>query len=66
MAQRVSNAELFSRCYASTNRVADELAPLATAGDLTLDQIKRIRNLLREAYCSAQELKQRMKIKNEN
>jgi hypothetical protein len=56
-----TNEELFRRCYYGTHAAADELAPLTSAGQLTPGKVAKLRNLLRDAYCAAQELKTRTK-----
>ena len=66
MPARVTNLELFNRCDSAANEAADKLTGI---GDdhrerhepLKLEQITRVRNLLREALSCAQELKIRMK-----
>lgn len=62
----MTNRELFNACYATTQIAGERLETLA--GDLpalevalTPAKVKEVRDLLREAYCAAQELKTRLK-----
>jgi hypothetical protein len=66
MPQRVTNLDLFNRCDAAANEAADRLTMLADGlrergVPLTLADVTKVRGLLREAFCAAQELKTRLK-----
>lgn len=68
MAAKVTDRELFDRCYASTHRAADELSELHATrhrdDQVPPEKLKLLRDTLREAYCAVQELKSRMKKLN--
>ena len=60
---KVTDKTVFDRCYGST-QFACQLLEAAVDLDgahrpMNPDQVKTIRNTLREAYCAAQELKVR-------
>jgi len=59
MPKQVTNQDLMQTVYAGIHRAADDVSPMMPMASLA--QITHIRNLLREAYCAAQELKTRMK-----
>lgn len=70
MPGRVTNLELFNRCDAAANEAADKLTMIGDGlrerhEPLTVEQMTKLRNLLREAYCAAQELKTRMKAEQQ-
>ena len=66
MSKMVTNRELMVRCYSATQQAADKVSSLEVAGvaGLTPAAVERVRKLLREALCAAQELKFRLKQEN--
>ncbi len=72
MSARVTERELFDRCYGAAHtatdlleRMADGLPAAVTDAPLQVpaEQLKQVRDTLREAYCAVQELKTRIKRK---
>ena len=63
MTERVTEADLLKRCYARTHEAADQVSELDNKGvaAVTVAEITKLRNVLREALSAAQELKTRIK-----
>ena len=73
MSARVTERELFDRCYGAAHTATDLLQRMAEAaetGGLKLEtgdvRLKQVRDTLREAYCAVQELKTRHKRRPES
>lgn len=65
MGKPLTNQELVRRCYAATHIAADKVSALESRrvafGTIAVSDVQELRNVLREAFCAAQELKHRLK-----